>query len=92
MGERTFWHLKINKNISPKTDLIYTMLEENRRLAKDKVRKLQPANLLWRPDKETNTIGTLLLHIAEAELWWMQEVIEGKPLAKKQKKEFRYDL
>jgi len=76
MGERTFWDLKIDKDLSPKISLIYSMLEQNRRLVKDKVRKLQPAHLLWRPEKKTNTVGTLLLHIAEAELWWMQEVID----------------
>ncbi|OGC86285.1 MAG: hypothetical protein A2142_06460 [candidate division Zixibacteria bacterium RBG_16_48_11] len=92
MGERTFWGLKIDKKFSPKISLIYAMLEQDRRLVKDKVRKLQPAHLLWRSDKKTNTVGTLLLHIAEAELWWMQEVIDRKPLTKKQKEEFRYDL
>ncbi len=92
MGDRIFWGLKTDKKLSPQIGLIYAMLEQNRRLVKDKARKLQPAHLLWRPDKKTNTVGTLLLHIAEAESWWMQEVIDGKPLTKKQKKEFRYDL
>ncbi len=92
MGERTYWGLKIDKKFSPKVGLIYSLLEENRRLVKDKVRKLKPAHLQWRPDKKTNTIGTLLLHIAEAELWWMQEIIDHIPLSQKQKEEFSSDL
>ena len=52
MGERTFWGLKIDKKFSPKISLIYAMLEQDRRLVKDKVRKLQPAHLLWRSDKK----------------------------------------
>ena len=92
MGDGIFWSLKADKNLSAQIGLIYGMMEGIRRIVKEKAKKLKPVHLTWQPNRQTNTIGTLLLHIAEAELWWMQEVIAGKPLTKKQKEEFRYDL
>ena len=92
MGERTFWDLKTDKKLSPKIALIYSMLEENRKKTKRLVLGMKPEHLTWSPDKNTNTIGTLLLHIAEAELNWMQKEIAGKPLTRKQREEFRYDV
>ena len=84
--------LKPEKGFFPTVGLIYSMLRLNREILKRKVAGLKPGHLAWQPDKYTNTIGTLLLHIAEAELWWMQEVIEGIPLTKKEKEEFRYEI
>lgn len=92
MSARIFWNLRIDKKFSPKVGLIHSMLEENRFKLKRMVKSLKPKHLAWQPDKDTNSVGTLLLHIAEAELFWMQEVIAGKPLTKKQKQEFRCDL
>lgn len=84
--------LKPEKDFSLTVGLIYSMLRLNREILKRKVAGLKPQHLAWQPDKYTNTIGTLLLHVAEAELWWMQEVIEGIPLTRKQREEFRYEI
>ena len=39
-----------------------------------------------------NTIGTLLMHVAEAELFWMQAVIKGEALSREQREEYRFDV
>jgi len=92
VGEHTFWGLRIDKDLSPKIGLIYSMLEENRKKTKRLVLGMKSEHLVWQPDPHANTIGTLLLHIAEAELNWMQKEIAGKPLTQEQKEEFRYDI
>ena len=56
------------------------------------VEDLSTETLARRAYAGANTIGTLLIHVAEAELFWMQEVIKREPLTATQRQEYRFDI
>lgn len=58
--------------------LLFSMLEDTRRNFKENVKDLTPEELTRVPDGLVNSVGTLLLHVAAAELWWIQEVLKGE--------------
>jgi uncharacterized damage-inducible protein DinB len=90
-GADTFLTLERPDGLSGEIAILYSMLEKNREKLKRKVGELNPNQLAWQPDQQTNTIGTLLIHIGEAELWWMQEVVQGRALTPEQIAEYRFE-
>jgi len=75
--------------MEPEVGLFYIMQQELRRRLKAAVAELTPKQLVWVPEKAGNSIGVLLLHIAEAELFWIQYVCAGQELTAEQKEELR---
>jgi uncharacterized damage-inducible protein DinB len=78
--------------MEPQVGLFYTMQQELRRRVKAAVAELTPAQLAWVPEKSGNSIAELLLHIAEAELFWIQFVCMGQELTAEQNADYRTEL
>lgn len=70
----------------------YAGLESVRDMLVRSVEDLSTEALAQRAFAGANSIGTLLIHIAEAELFWIQEVLQGEPLTGQQREEYRFDL
>jgi len=78
--------------MEPQVGLFYVMQQELRGRVKSAVAELTPTQLAWIPEKGGNSIGELLLHIAEAELFWIQFVCTGQELSAEQNTEYRTEL
>ena len=72
--------------------LCFAQMEDVRGALVLGVEDLSTETLARRAYAGANTIGTLLVHIAEAELFWMQEVIRGEPLTQSQRSDYRFDV
>ncbi len=69
--------------------LLYAMQQELRERLLKAIAELTPSQMVWVPEDGGNSIGMIVLHIAEAELFWMQYVGTGNDLTPEQKAEFR---
>lgn len=85
-------NLKITSEFSPQIGWFYAMLEDQHKRLKEAVANLTPAELAWQINPRANSIGILLIHIAEAELWWIKECIFGDKLTPEQRTEYRCDI
>ena len=45
------------------------------------IRRLPPEKFDFKPRPEMLTASQLVLHIAEAELWWIHHIVDGEPYA-----------
>jgi uncharacterized damage-inducible protein DinB len=66
---------------SPQIGRYVAQLTEVRQDLLAEVTGLSPAQLDWHPDAQTESIGTLLLHLAAVEWSWMHEDIFGAAAA-----------
>ena len=73
----------------PEVGLLYCLQQELRQRVKSIVAELSPSQLAWVPERGGNSIGMLLLHIVEAELFWIQYVCTGQELTAEQKEIYR---
>ena len=72
--------------------LAFAAMEDVRAALVRGVEDLSTETLARRAYAGANTIGTLLVHIAEGELFWMQEVVRGEALSAAQRAEYRFDV
>ncbi len=79
-------------DVDPEVGLFQRMRQELRRRFKSTIAELSPSQLAWVPEKGGNSIGSLLLHIVEAELFWVQYVCTGRELTAEQKTEYRTEI
>lgn len=78
--------------LDPEVGLFHRMQQELRQRVMSAAADLTPSQLAWVPEKGGNSIGMLLLHIVEAELFWVQYVCTGRELTVEQKAEYRTEL
>lgn len=71
--------LLIPANLHPTMGLLYGALEDSSREWRQELGSVSVEALTWQPFPKGYSIGTLLLHIAEVEGWWVQEIIGGTP-------------
>ncbi len=77
---------------NPQVGLCFGGLEDVRASLLRGVEDLSTETLARRAFAGANTIGTLLVHVAEAELFWIQEVLNGKALTAQQRADYRFDV
>ncbi len=65
----------------PRIGRYLTQMEDVRRQVKKYVEGLTAEQLAWHPSDKTESIGTLLLHIAAVECSWIGEDIMRRPMA-----------
>ncbi len=76
----------------PQVGLFYIMQQELRGRTKSAAADLTPTQLAWKPDDGGNSAGELLLHIAEAEVWWIKQVCAGEALTTAEQDDYRTEL
>lgn len=79
-------------SLDPEVGLFHRMQQELRGRLKSAAGELTPSQLAWVPEKGGNSIGMLLLHVVEAELFWIQYVCMGQELTPEQKEIYRAEL
>jgi uncharacterized damage-inducible protein DinB len=68
--------LQINKELTPRVGLLFSMMEKAREKLIDRIEKLTPEEMDYSPHgRRIETIGTLLHHIAAVEWSWIFEDI-----------------
>lgn len=65
---------------TPRVGVFWAQLEDVRRETLRYVARLEPQQLSWTPQKNVESIGTLLLHIAAVERSWIGEDIDRRPM------------
>ncbi len=76
------------KGFDPIVSEYFAQMEEVRRMLKEYVRDLTPEQLSWQPYEGGNSIGTLLLHIAGTEAFWIRERLGGEKLSREEWAEY----
>jgi uncharacterized damage-inducible protein DinB len=89
---RRFRDLFPERGLTPEVGLWLAALEEVRLGTLILLHGLEIDQLSWIPGPGTNSIGTLLTHIAESEAFWILERIGGRPLPPERRELYRMDL
>ncbi len=77
-----------SKRLDPIVAEYFAQMEEVRRMVKEYVRDLTPEQLSWQPYDGGNSIGTLLLHLAGTEAFWIRERLGGEKLSREEWAEY----
>jgi uncharacterized damage-inducible protein DinB len=77
-----------SKEFHPIVAEYFAQMEELRSAVKEYVRDLTPEQLFWQPYEGGNSIGTLLLHLAGTEAYWVRERIGGEKLTREEWAEY----
>ena len=64
----------------PEIGLLLATLEDSTREWREELGEVRETEIARRPFEGGPSIGALLLHAAEAEAWWIDEVVGGRPL------------
>ncbi len=81
MVEKSIIALERTDDLSPRTAFLYSMLEKVRERLLKRVKGLRIKDLDYTPDeKNVESIGTLLLHIAAIEWSWIFEDMDGQEM------------
>jgi uncharacterized damage-inducible protein DinB len=90
---RQFRKLRIERSTEsvPEVATWLWALGDAHRMLFNAVRNISQEVLDWKPDRKTNTIGTLLYHIAATDAAWLFEDILGAEFPDEVKELFPYD-
>ena len=81
MNEKSFIALERTDDLSPRIAFLYSMMEKVRERLLNRVKGLTIKDLDYTPDeKNIESIGTLLLHIAAVEWSWIFEDMDGQEM------------
>lgn len=58
-------------------ELLWAVLEDTTRMRRAEVGAITDAALAWSPAPGTHSIGAVLMHIVDAEAYWIHEVVGG---------------
>lgn len=72
--------------------LFLANLEKIRKGWRDAVKDLTKNELSEKILPEVQPIGTIIIHLAEAEYFWIQEIVSGKPMTNEIKELLHHDL
>ena len=79
-------------NFAPQISYFLASLEKIRNDWRKAVKDLSKNELATKILPEVQPIGTIIIHIAEAEYFWMQEIISGKSMTAEIKNLLHHDL
>jgi uncharacterized damage-inducible protein DinB len=79
-----------NTELEPKLSLLWWMLEDVRKVTLKGIERLTEKQLFQPPTKGEYPIGAYLMHLAEAEVFWLQ-ILTGTKIDKEIKKRIYYD-
>jgi uncharacterized damage-inducible protein DinB len=79
-------------NFSKEIGFYLDGMNEVRQQLREIVGDLDDEFLRKRLDENSNSIGELILHIGEAEWWWIQCLVAGKELTEAEKKTAHWDI
>ncbi len=79
-------------NFSPEIGLFLAGLEKIRSAWRDAVKDLSKAELAHKILPDVQPIGTIIIHIAEAEYFWIQQIVDGKELTTEIQNLLHHDL
>ncbi len=77
-----------DKSLDPIVAEYFAQMEELRHTVKAYVRDLTPEQLSSKPYEDGNSIGTLLLHLAGTEAYWIRERLRGEKLSREEWAEY----
>ncbi len=72
--------IKPLEGYDPELGLLLAALQDGTNEWRDELADVDEDALLWRPCPGGPSVGAELMHIAEVEAWWVQEVVKGRPL------------
>lgn len=75
----------------PEIGLLLATLEDGSREWREELGEPTPGALRWQPFPNGHSIGTLILHIAHAEAWWIEEALAGRKLTSEEKRDLLHD-
>lgn len=79
-------------NFAFEIGLFLANLEKIRKGWRNAVKDLTKDELAAKILPEVQPIGTIIIHIAEAEYFWIQEIVSGKPMTEEIKELLHHDL
>jgi len=65
--------------------LLIAMLEDDTRNWRGDLDAVPDEAIYWQPYPDSHSIGAILLHIADAEAYWLHQVLTGVPLSEETK-------
>lgn len=71
----------------PQMGLMAAMLEDGTREWREELGKISPEGIVWQPFPGGHSIGAVLLHIIEVEVFWIEAFCMGMPTTKAEAKE-----
>ena len=60
---------------------MYAALEDGTREWLDELGEVSVDALVWQPFRDGHSVGSVILHIAEVEVYWIEEVAAGRPMS-----------
>lgn len=72
--------------LDPQVGLLLAMLDEGTKEWREELGEVPDEVVIWQPFPQGHSIGAVILHIADAEAFWLQEVADGRPLPEDLKK------
>lgn len=73
----------------PEIGTLAATLVDGTREWREELESVSEEAVCWQPFPDGHSIGGLILHIAEVEAWWFEEVAMGKPLSPEELAELR---
>ncbi|HVT13162.1 MAG TPA: DinB family protein [Fimbriimonadaceae bacterium] len=63
---------------SPEIGLFASCLQDATNEWREELGEVDPDTIVWQPFPNGHSIGALILHNADVEAWWIEEVVAGK--------------
>lgn len=79
-------------NFSPEIGLFLASLDKIRSAWRDAVKDLTKAELAHKILPDVRPIGTIIIHIAECEYFWIQQIVDGKEFTAEIENLLHHDL
>src|SRR6478672_1913260 len=68
--------------------LMLSMMQDGTREWREELGKISPDAIVWQPNPGSYSIGGILLHIAEVEVYWLEEFCLDRKMSAKDEKLF----
>jgi uncharacterized damage-inducible protein DinB len=67
--------------LEPQLGLLLAMLDDGTREWRGEIGDVPEDAVVWQPFPGGHSIGAVILHMADAELYWVQEIAAGQPVS-----------
>ncbi len=68
--------------------LMLSMMQDGTREWREELGRIGPDAIVWQPNPGSYSIGGIMLHIAEVEIYWLEEFCLDRPMSAKDQKLF----
>ena len=65
---------------APEIGLLLSALQDNTREWRQELGTPSEDAIVWQPFEGSHSIGALILHMIEVEVWWLEEIGAGRPI------------